>query len=132
MYYSAFYPINQAFFRLKITLPKEIKPYIDPVSDNNVILAATESLMLNGRPSSPKYTRNKNVLIIGGSGSGKTRFWLKLNLMQMHSSYVCTDPKGLYCQGRFSHRTTTGSLTLAAQAVGHHNTAKSRERTHYG
>jgi type IV secretion system protein VirD4 len=76
---------------------KDIEPYVDPVPDNNVILTATESLMLNGRPSNPKYARNKNVLIIGGSGSGKTRFWLKPNLMQMHSSYVVTDPKGLVC-----------------------------------
>jgi type IV secretion system protein VirD4 len=73
---------------------KDIEPYLDPVPDNNVILTATESLTLNGRPSNPKYARNKNVLIIGGSGSGKTRFWLKPNIMQMHSSYVVTDPKG--------------------------------------
>jgi type IV secretion system protein VirD4 len=73
---------------------KDIEPFVDPVPDKNVILTATESLMLNGRPKSPKHARNKNVLIIGGSGSGKTRFWLKPNLMQMHSSYVVTDPKG--------------------------------------
>jgi type IV secretion system protein VirD4 len=73
---------------------KDIAPYIDPVSENNVILTATESLTMNSRPKSPKYARNKNVLIVGGSGSGKTRFWLKPNLMQMHSSYVVTDPKG--------------------------------------
>jgi type IV secretion system protein VirD4 len=73
---------------------KDIEPYVDPNPDDNVILTATESLMLNGRPKNPKYARNKNVLIIGGSGSGKTRFWLKPNLMQMHSSYVVTDPKG--------------------------------------
>jgi type IV secretion system protein VirD4 len=76
---------------------KDIEPYIDPTPEKNVILTATESLMLNGRPSNPKYARNKNILIIGGSGSGKTRFWLKPNLMQMHSSYVVTDPKGLVC-----------------------------------
>ena len=76
---------------------KDIIPYVDPVFENNIILTATESLMLNGRPKDPKYARNKNVLIIGGSGSGKTRFWLKPNLMQMHSSYVITDPKGLLC-----------------------------------
>ena len=67
---------------------------MDTNPDNNVILTATESLMLDGRPPNPKYARNKNVLVVGGSGSGKTRFWLKPNLMQMHSSYVITDPKG--------------------------------------
>ena len=72
----------------------DIAPYLDPRPENNLILTATESLTLNGRPKNPKYARNKNVLIIGGSGSGKTRFWLKPNLMQMHSSYVITDPKG--------------------------------------
>ncbi|MDR1736766.1 MAG: type IV secretory system conjugative DNA transfer family protein, partial [Oscillospiraceae bacterium] len=73
---------------------KDIEPFMDAAPDNNVILTATESLMLEGRPKNPKYARNKNVLIVGGSGSGKTRFWLKPNLMQMHSSYVITDPKG--------------------------------------
>jgi type IV secretion system protein VirD4 len=76
---------------------KDIEPYVDPLPDENVILTATESLMLNGRPKNPKHARNKNVLIVGGSGSGKTRFWLKPNLMQMHSSYVVTDPKGVIC-----------------------------------
>jgi len=74
---------------------KDIEPYIDANPDNNVILTATESLMLDGRPANPKHARNKNVLVVGGSGSGKTRFWLKPNLMQMHSSYVITDPKGV-------------------------------------
>lgn len=74
---------------------KDIEPYVDPRPYNNVILTATESLMLDGRPKNPKYARNKNVLVIGGSGSGKTRFWVKPNLMQMHSSYVITDPKGV-------------------------------------
>lgn len=73
---------------------EDIKPYIDPVFENNVILTQTERLMMNSRPKDPKTARNKNVLIIGGSGSGKTRFWLKPNLMQCHSSYVITDPKG--------------------------------------
>lgn len=73
---------------------KDIKPYIDPVPRNNIILTATESLTMNSRPKNPKYARNKNVLVIGGSGSGKTRFFAKPNLMQMHSSYVVTDPKG--------------------------------------
>ena len=74
--------------------PEDIRPYIDPVFQNNVILTQTERLMMNSRPKDPKTARNKNVLIIGGSGSGKTRFWLKPNLMQCHSSYVITDPKG--------------------------------------
>ena len=72
----------------------DIAPYVDPVFQNNVILTKTESLTMNSRPKDPKTARNKNVLVIGGSGSGKTRFWLKPNLMQMHSSYVVTDPKG--------------------------------------
>ena len=75
---------------------KDIAPYIDPVFENNVILTQTERLMMNSRPKDPKYARNKNVLIIGGSGSGKTRFYVKPNLMQMppNVSYVVTDPKG--------------------------------------
>jgi type IV secretion system protein VirD4 len=72
----------------------DIKPYVDPVFDNNVILTQTERLMMSNRPKNPKYARNKNVLVIGGSGSGKTRFFVKPNLMQLHSSYVVTDPKG--------------------------------------
>ena len=75
---------------------KDIAPYMDPVFENNVILTQTERLMMNSRPKDPKYARNKNVLIIGGSGSGKTRFYVKPNLMQMtpNVSYVVTDPKG--------------------------------------
>ena len=73
---------------------KDIEPYVDPVFENNVILTETERLMMSGRPKQPKYARNKNILVIGGSGSGKTRFFVKPNLMQMHSSYVVTDPKG--------------------------------------
>jgi len=68
---------------------------MDAKPENNIILTATESLTLNGRPKNPKHARNKNVLIVGGSGSGKTRFWLKPNLMQCHSSYCVTDPNGL-------------------------------------
>ena len=68
--------------------------YIDPVFQNNVLLTQTERLTMNSRPKQPKYARNKNILVIGGSGSGKTRFFVKPNLMQMHSSYVVTDPKG--------------------------------------
>ena len=74
--------------------PEDIKPFIDPAFANNVILTQTERLTMSSRPKNPAYARNKNVLIIGGSGSGKTRFWLKPNLMQCHSSYVVTDPKG--------------------------------------
>jgi len=72
---------------------KDIAPFIDLDFRNNVILTKTERLTMNSRPKNPKYARNKNVLIVGGSGSGKTRFWLKPNLLQMHSSYVVTDPK---------------------------------------
>ena len=73
---------------------EDIKPYIDPVFENNVLLTQTERLTMSSRPKQPKYARNKNILVIGGSGSGKTRFFVKPNLMQMHSSYVVTDPKG--------------------------------------
>ena len=73
---------------------KDIEPYMDSVFENNVLLTQTERLMMSGRPKQPKYARNKNILVIGGSGSGKTRFFVKPNLMQMHSSYVVTDPKG--------------------------------------
>ena len=73
---------------------KDIEPFIAPKFEDNVILTKTERLMMSNRPKNPANARNKNVLIIGGSGSGKTRFWLKPNLLQMHSSYVVTDPKG--------------------------------------
>ena len=75
---------------------KDIAPFIDPVFENNILLTQTERLTMNSRPKQPKYARNKNVIIIGGSGSGKTRFYVKPNLMQMPSnvSYVVTDPKG--------------------------------------
>ena len=74
---------------------KDMEPYMDKENfENNILLTQTERLQMNGRPSGPKYARNKNVLIIGGSGSGKTRFYVKPNLMQMHSSFVTTDPKG--------------------------------------
>ena len=77
----------------------DIKPFIDPVFDNNVLLTATERLMMSNRPKDPKNARNKNILVIGGSGSGKTRFFCKPNIMQLHSSYVITDPKGsLICE----------------------------------
>ena len=74
--------------------PEDIAPYADPKFENNVILTQTERLMMSNRPKDPKTARNKNVLVVGGSGSGKTRFFIKPNLMQLHSSYVVTDPKG--------------------------------------
>ena len=73
---------------------KDIEPYMDEKFQNNILFTQTERLTMNGRPTNPKYARNKNVLVIGGSGSGKTRFYVKPNLMQMHSSYCVTDPKG--------------------------------------
>ena len=75
---------------------KDIEPFVDPIFENNIILTETERLTMNSRPKAPKYARNKNVIVIGGSGSGKTRFYVKPNLMQMtdHVSYVVTDPKG--------------------------------------
>ena len=79
--------------------PADIKPFIDPVFENNVLLTQTERLMISNRPKDPKNARNKNILVIGGSGSGKTRFFAKPNIMQLHSSYVITDPKGsLICE----------------------------------
>ena len=79
--------------------PVDIKPFIDPVFENNVLLTQTERLMMSNRPKDPKNARNKNILVIGGSGSGKTRFFAKPNIMQLHSSYVITDPKGsLICE----------------------------------
>ena len=74
--------------------PEDIAPYVDPKFENNVILTQTERLMMSNRPKDPKTARNKNVLVVGGSGSGKTRFFIKPNLMQLHSSYVVTDPNG--------------------------------------
>ena len=84
----------------------DIQPFVDPVFANNIILTKTESLTMNNRPKDPKTARNKNVLIVGGSGSGKTRFWLKPNLMQCVSkdypvSFVVTDPKGIPYQRRY-------------------------------
>ena len=76
---------------------EDIRPYVDPVFKNNIILTQTERLTMNSRPKDPKTARNKNVMIVGGSGSGKTRFFIKPNIMQLHSSYVVTDPKGLIC-----------------------------------
>ena len=73
---------------------KDIAKFMDPTFEKNIILTKTERIMLGNRPKNPDYARNKNVLIVGGSGSGKTRFWIKPNLLQLHSSYVLTDPKG--------------------------------------
>ena len=73
--------------------PKDIEPFMAPKFEDNIILTKTERLMMSNRPPDPKNARNKNVLVVGGSGSGKTRFWLKPNLLQCHSSYVITDPK---------------------------------------
>lgn len=88
---------------------KDIEPYMDSVFENNILLTQTERLMMSGRPREPKYARNKNILVIGGSGSGKTRFFVKPNLMQMHSSYVVTDPKG---SARRSSLKRTGTSQL--------------------
>ncbi|HEM5047261.1 TPA: type IV secretory system conjugative DNA transfer family protein [Streptococcus suis] len=73
---------------------KDIQPYEDPIFENNILLTNSEKLTMNSRPSNPKFARNKNIVVVGGSGSGKTRFFVKPNLMQMHSSYCVTDPKG--------------------------------------
>ena len=74
--------------------PKDIEPFMVPKFEDNIILTKTERLMMSNRPPDPKNARNKNVLVVGGSGSGKTQFWLKPNLLQCHSSYVVTDPNG--------------------------------------
>ena len=79
--------------------PEDIAPYIDPVPDWNIPLTRTESLTMTSRPKDPKTARNKNILVIGGSGSGKTRFFVKPSLLQMHSSYVVTDPNGYTIRG---------------------------------
>ena len=93
------YRHNEEYGSARWGTSKDIEPFADPVFENNVILTRTESLTMNNRPADPKTARNKNVLIIGGSGSGKTRFWLKPNLLQCTSkkypvSFVITDPKG--------------------------------------
>jgi len=90
---------NQEYGSARWGTAADIAPYVDPAFENNIILTQTESLTMNNRPADPRTARNKNVLIIGGSGSGKTRFWLKPNLMQCTSkkypvSFVVTDPKG--------------------------------------
>lgn len=88
------YRHNEEYGSARWGTSKDIEPFMAPEFKDNIILTKTERLMMSNRPKNPANARNKNVLIIGGSGSGKTRFWLKPNLLQMHSSYVVTDPKG--------------------------------------
>ena len=88
------YRHNEEYGSARWGTAKDIEPFMAPKFEDNIILTKTERLMMSNRPKNPANARNKNVLIIGGSGSGKTRFWLKPNLLQMHSSYVVTDPKG--------------------------------------
>ena len=88
------YRKNQEYGSARWGTQEDIAPYIDPVFSKNVLLTQTERLTMNNRPKDPRTARNKNVLVVGGSGSGKTRFFIKPNLMQCHSSYVVTDPKG--------------------------------------
>lgn len=92
------YKHNEEYGSARWGKSKDIEPFTDPIFKNNVILTKTEHLTMNSRPPNPAYSRNKNVLIVGGSGSGKTRFWIKSNLLQLHSSYVLTDPKGTTIQ----------------------------------
>ena len=87
------YRHNEEYGSARWGTQKDIEPFMDPKFENNVILTRTERLMMGNRPKNPANARNQNVLIVGGSGSGKTRFWIKPNLLQMHSSYVLTDPK---------------------------------------
>ena len=94
------YRHNEEYGSARWGTAKDIEPFMDQKFEDNIILTKTERLMMSNRPKNPANARNKNVLIIGGSGSGKTRFWLKPNLLQMHSSYVVTDPKGIISQGR--------------------------------
>ncbi len=88
------YRHNEEYGSARWGTHKDIAPFEDPDFSQNIILTKTERLTMSNRPKNPKYARNKNVLVVGGSGSGKTRYWLKPNLLQMHSSYVVTDPKG--------------------------------------
>lgn len=104
---------------------KDIEPFTDPDPKQNLILTKTEGLTMNSRPADPKYARNKNTVIIGGSGSGKTRFYVLPNLMQLHSSYVITDPKGTIIE-------EVGTLLLAAgYRVNFLNTVNFQKSQHY-
>ena len=88
------YRHNQEYGSARWGTHADIEPFEDPEFKNNIILSQTERMTMNGRPKLPKNARNKNVLVVGGSGSGKTRFFIKPNMLQLHSSYVLTDPKG--------------------------------------
>lgn len=118
--------------------PKDIKPYIDPEFERNVLLTQSERLMMDSRPKNPKYARNKNVVVIGGSGSGKTRFFVKPNLMQMYSSYVITDPKGtlliecgkLLARGRVL-KTDKGKTSYEPYRIKVLNTINFKKSMHY-
>lgn len=90
---------NEEYGSARWGKPEDIAPYIDPDFRNNLILTQTERLTMNSRPKDPNTARNKNVLVVGGSGSGKTRYFIKPNLMQCHSSYVVTDPNGYTVRG---------------------------------
>ncbi len=105
------YRKNEEYGSARWGTQEDIAPYIDPVFSKNVLLTQTERLTMNNRPKDPRTARNKNVLVVGGSGSGKTRFFIKPNLMQCHSSYVVTDPKGpnllsCSCAGRLQTAAT--------------------------
>ena len=93
------YRHNQEYGSARWGNAQDIAPFMAPKFEDNIILTQTERLMMSNRPANPKNARNKNVLIVGGSGSGKTRFWLKPNLLQCHSSYVVTDPNGYTVRG---------------------------------
>lgn len=105
--------------------PEDIKPYMDEKPEQNIILTQTEGLTMNSRPKEPKYARNKNVLVIGGSGSGKTRFYVEPNIMQMHSSYVVTDPKGTILT-RLGHMLVKGGYQIKVL-----NTINFKKSMHY-
>lgn len=105
--------------------PEDIKPYMDDNPEQNIILTQTEGLTMNSRPKEPKYARNKNVLVIGGSGSGKTRFYVEPNIMQMHSSYVVTDPKGTILT-RLGHMLVKGGYQIKVL-----NTINFKKSMHY-
>lgn len=96
------YRHNQEYGSARWGTHADIEPFEDPEFKNNIILSQTERMTMNGRPKLPKNARNKNVLVVGGSGSGKTRFFIKPNMLQLHSSYVLTDPKGYICVGQLN------------------------------